>query len=48
VVANGAKLPVLLKAMPKFQGQLLAVVYWGKAADSAIQVRTHTAACCQQ
>jgi hypothetical protein len=39
VVANGSKLPSLLKAMPNFEGKLLAVVYWGTAADDAVQVR---------
>jgi hypothetical protein len=38
-VADGSKLPALLKAMPNFEGKLLAVAYWGAAADDAVQVR---------
>lgn len=47
VVANASKLPALLKAMPKFEGQLLGVVYWGEAADDAVKVRILGALCCQ-
>jgi hypothetical protein len=39
VVADAAKLPALLKALPEFKGELLAVVYWGSAADDVLQVR---------
>jgi hypothetical protein len=38
VVASGSKLPALLKALPGLEGELVAVVYWGAASDSAIQV----------
>lgn len=39
MVADAAKLPALLKALPEFKGELLAVVYWGSAADDVLQVR---------
>lgn len=38
VAASGSKLPALLRALPGLEEQLVAVVYWGAAADSAIQV----------
>lgn len=38
VVASGSKLPALLKALPGLEGELVAVMYWGAAADSAVQV----------
>lgn len=38
VAASGSKLPALLKALPGLEGELVTVVYWGTAADSAIQV----------
>lgn len=39
VVASGAKLPALLKGLKAIDAKLLAVVYWGTAADDVVEVR---------
>ncbi|KAF8060014.1 LACS4 [Scenedesmus sp. PABB004] len=37
VVAQGAKLPGLAKALRGFKGELLGVAYWGDAPDGAVE-----------